>query len=101
MRVGIANDDGACHLLVPPPEFGGAATVVQLVQKNGNACHDDDAAVTLPISDHDRDIAAGESDRQSIRDATVEGQHVRILSQPATSRRSRSVMRAWCPAGGA
>jgi two-component system, OmpR family, sensor histidine kinase MprB len=86
MHIGVADEKGTCRLLVPPPEFGGAATVVQLVQKNGEPCLDDDAAVTLPISDRDREIASGDSKGQYIRGATVADQHVRILSQPATNR---------------
>jgi two-component system sensor histidine kinase MprB len=56
------------------------------VRKDGTPCLDADETVTLPVSDRDREIAAGTSSNVYIRDASAGDQHVRILTQPATDR---------------
>ena len=86
MRLAVSTEGGRCRLLVPPPEFGGPATVVQLVRKGGEPCLAGDESVTLPVTDRDREIAGGTSRDTYIRDASAEGQHLRILTQPATDR---------------
>jgi two-component system sensor histidine kinase MprB len=86
MRLAVSSEEGACTLLVPPPEFGGPATVVQLVRAGGTPCLAQAASVTLPVSDGDRAIAAGTAREVVIRNASAEDTHVRLLTQPAIGR---------------
>jgi two-component system, OmpR family, sensor histidine kinase MprB len=61
--------------------LGGAAGYPQAVSPQGNATLPRGATVPLPIDERDREVARGQS-RAFLRDATVHGTHVRMITFP-------------------
>jgi two-component system, OmpR family, sensor histidine kinase MprB len=61
--------------------LGGAAGYPQGVSPQGNAQLPRGATVPLPINERDREVARGQS-RAFLRDATVHGTHVRMITFP-------------------
>lgn len=58
--------------------------VVQVVDRNGRVVQSIADQPALPLTAHDRDVARG-GGRLSLRDATVEGTHYRLLTTPLRS----------------
>jgi two-component system, OmpR family, sensor histidine kinase MprB len=67
-----------------PGRFGGAPGYVQTIAPDGSARRPPEEAGALPVSDRDREIAAGGSG-ESLRDVHVEGVHLRVLTIGAAS----------------
>jgi two-component system sensor histidine kinase MprB len=68
---------------VPPPDVvvGGAVPFVQLLGEKGAVRVPGDERVRLPVDAHDVRSARGE-DGRGLRDAEVDGEHVRMLTVP-------------------
>jgi len=74
-------DDAARSIYHNTADLGGATGYPQAITPNGQAQLLPGATVQLPIDDRDREVAAGES-REFLRDATVRGTHVRMITFP-------------------
>jgi two-component system sensor histidine kinase MprB len=72
---------GDYFLRIPPPLLGGAGGYVQVVQAEGEPFRPPEDRVGIPVSDHAREVAAGDADAY-FTDATVSGTHVRVLTFP-------------------
>ncbi|HXY85739.1 MAG TPA: HAMP domain-containing sensor histidine kinase [Gaiellaceae bacterium] len=67
---------------IPPPLLGGAGGYIQLVQDNGNLARPEDEDIALPAGSHAQAVAS--EGGGYFQDATVEGTHVRILTDQLT-----------------
>jgi two-component system sensor histidine kinase MprB len=84
---GAPQSGGPFSFQVPvPPEavsrFGGAAGVVQFVTPGGRAVTPPgESGAQLPVTAQTRALAAGDGDT-TLRDETVDGDHLRVLTAP-------------------
>ena len=74
-------DDAARSLYHNSADLGGATGYPQAITPDGEAQLLPDATVPLPIDEHDREVARGESGA-FLRDATVRDTHVRMITFP-------------------
>jgi two-component system, OmpR family, sensor histidine kinase MprB len=72
------GSDELFQVQLPPPAFGGTAGVVQATLPDGNVIHSA-SGLSLPTTAAVREVAAGKRD-ESLRDATVRGEHSRVLT---------------------
>jgi two-component system, OmpR family, sensor histidine kinase MprB len=68
---------------LPPPEFGGAAGYVQLVRPDGTVLRPSEPGPSLPIDPGTLRAATGDG-RSSLKDAHVDGVHLRVLTMPVS-----------------
>jgi two-component system, OmpR family, sensor histidine kinase MprB len=78
----FGDPDGEQFLGIRPEPYGGTAVLTQLVRADGRVITPHDVAVRLPVSDRERQAAAGEIDEPYYHDATVAGTHLRVLTIP-------------------
>ena len=69
---------GAFSIFLPPVKFGGAAAEAQIVPAEPGLLPE--LRTALPITDRAREVAAGGA-QAYLEDATIDGVHVRILTQ--------------------
>ena len=67
---------------IPPPEFGGPGGYVQLVAADGSTLRQRGATLELPVDGRTTAVAAGQAS-SFLRDATVSGTHLRIVTVPS------------------
>jgi two-component system sensor histidine kinase MprB len=77
-----AGPSGLARLVLPVPKLGGAAGYVQLFQSDGDVLRSAPTGSPLPVTAAARDVAAGRRPA-FFSDATVEGTHVRVLTERA------------------
>jgi two-component system sensor histidine kinase MprB len=83
MRLAVHSEPGGCQLIGPGPSLGEVSFAVQLVQANGQTCQPPVSDYgPLPVSGVDRLIAKGAVTGDHFRDSTVDGKHVRVLTEP-------------------
>jgi two-component system sensor histidine kinase MprB len=66
---------------VPPPLLGGAGGYLQIVAADGATLRQQGSTVELPVDNRTKRVASGE-EGSFLRDADVNGTHVRILTVP-------------------
>jgi two-component system sensor histidine kinase MprB len=77
-----AGPSGLARLVLPVPKLGGAAGYVQLFQSDGDVLRSAPTGSPLPVTAAARAVAAGRRPA-FFSDATVEGTHVRVLTERA------------------
>ena len=78
----FGDPNGEQFLGIRPEPYGGAAVLTQLVSADGRVITPHGVTVRLPVSDRDREAAAGDVDEPYYHDATVAGTHLRVLTIP-------------------
>jgi two-component system sensor histidine kinase MprB len=80
----VRDPDFFSRILTPVPDspLADEQPVVQLIGADGAVSRPANQRGRIPVDDADRAVAAGGSDRR-LRDATVLGQHVRVITVPA------------------
>jgi two-component system sensor histidine kinase MprB len=79
----VPGEDGAgdVRVLVRQDEFGGTTGVAQATFDDGKSIASADLSAMLPVDDAVREVAAGRRG-PFLRDVTVVGRHLRVLTRP-------------------